>query len=251
MLTHLHLLVVLCLLAGACRQQVHTPSKDEVNFSYTRQNFGASAGDLLTARRFTSLLVEVQYMRGYKPNEAALLNLKLFLQQHLHKPEGIYFIQEEIPPVADTVLTSAQVDSIQKVNRKIFNQGSRFALYILYTNGHYENMRVLGHAFLNSCIVIYGRTIKANEGVFSIPDQTTIESTLLTHEIGHLLGLVNTGTAMQEAHTDTAHEQHCKNPDCVMYWSMSVQPEFGPLMQRGIPCLDSACMRDLILKGGR
>ena len=45
-----------------------------------------------------------------------------------------------------------------------------------------------------------------------------IEQSTLVHEMGHALGLVNTGLPMDVAHQDTAHGPHCNNPDCVMYW---------------------------------
>lgn len=245
------LLVLLAFLTTGCIKQQRTDSSDEANFAYGRRNYGSSAQDLLTARNYLSLIVEVQYMEGFKPDETALKNLGRFLQQHLNKPGGIYFTEKQIPAVADTVLSHDEVNDIQQINRTLYSKGSRFALYILYTNGHYKNKHVLGHAFLNSCIVIYGAAIKANAERFSIPTQTTLETTLLKHEMGHLLGLVNKGTEMQEEHSDSAHEAHCQNPGCAMYWSMGVKPEFGPLALKTIPDLDSACLNDLRKIGGR
>lgn len=244
--------VGICLLAlglwWGCKKEPRSDSSDEANFSYRERNFGASASDFLSARRFTSLIVEVQYMEGFKPDEAALHNLRSFLQSTLHKPEGIVFRQTMIPAVADTVVDNDAVRYIQKEHRSILPRNGQMALYILYTNGRYENPNVLGHAFNNTCIVMYGKTIKQHEQALSFPTQTTLETTVLLHEMGHLLGLLEKGKAMEIDHEDTAHEAHCNNPTCVMYWSMSIKPSFGPLVGDAIPCFDSACLRDLARK---
>jgi hypothetical protein len=248
---YLFLLLITVIALTSCKKEKKSDSDDEANFSYGEKNFGASADDLLQARKFPSLIVEIQYMEGYEPDEAAILNLKQFVQEHLHKPHGILFIQKQIQAVTDSILTNKQVDSIQKADRTVLSRNGQIALYILYTNGHYENKNVLGHAFKNTCIVIYGKAIKQHQAVFSFPTQTTLESTILLHELGHLLGLVNKGSPMKVDHADTAHDSHCLNPDCVMYWSMSLVPTFGPLKGDAIPCFDSACLQDLKAAGGR
>ncbi len=160
----------------ACKKEVRTASLDEINFSFHEQNFGASAGELLKDDAFTSLAVEVQYMQDFKPDEKAIENLKIFLSRHLHKPGGIFFYEKEIKPVADTILSRKQVDSIRRANRTVYTKGKMLALYILYTNGEFENPHVFGQAFRNTSIVIYGRTIMQYAHVFSFPSQTTIEN---------------------------------------------------------------------------
>ena len=114
-------------------------------------------------------------------------------------------------------------------------QNQRLAVYILYTNAASVNGHVLGQSFRHNSIVIYGRTIKQYEHVFSFPSQTTIETMLLLHEWGHLFGFVNKGSSMMDDHADTRHEAHCQNPECIMFWHMSVQPNFGPLHSRVMP----------------
>jgi hypothetical protein len=243
--------LIVIIFITCCNERPRTDSEDETNFSYNERNFGASARDLLSARKFPAMIVEVQYMEGFPPDEAAMLNLRNFMEEHLNKPHGILFTQKQIPAVADTILNSEQVDSIQKANRTHGSDNGRIGLYILYTNGHYENKNVLGHAFKNTCIVVYGKAVKQHHKTLSFPTQTTMESTLLLHEFGHLLGLLNSGSAMEIAHIDSAHEAHCSNAGCVMYWSMSLKPSFGPLIGDAIPCFDSACLMDLKWNGGK
>ncbi len=235
---------------SACKKRIKSDSTDEINFSFHEYNFGASADELLKDDRFTSLAVEVQYMKGFKP-DARAIEILTFLRQHLHKPGGIYFYQKQIKPVQGTILSRKQVDGIRRSNRTIYTKKNQIAVYILYTNGRFENPYILGHAFRNTSIVIYGKVVKDNENVSSFPTQTTIESTLLLHEMGHLLGLVNKDSQMQADHADTAHEAHCMNPECFMYWSIPIKPQYGPVALKHLPSLDASCQNDLIENGGK
>ncbi len=244
-LIHAGIIVLLCLLLSSCKSNTNTDSEDEANFSQYRKGYGTSADALLTARTYTSLLVEVQYMKGFAPDEGALSNFRQFLQSQLHKPGGIYFSFKEIPAAQDTTLNREQLAEIHRLYRTAFTTGTQFSLYVLYTNGYYKKQSVLAHALFNSCIILYGAAVKANAESFTFPTQNTIETTLLLHEMGHLLGLVTDGNAMKAAHSDSSHHPHCENPNCVMYWSMAIAPDYGPLRLRPFPTFDSACLQDL------
>lgn len=244
-------LLVLFSFISSCGKRTPDDSFDEVHFSFHERNFGASADELLKGDKFTLLTVEIQYMKGFKPDSVAVANLKSFLMTHLNKPSGIVFFQKEIEAVGDTVLSAAQVYRISKKNRAVYTGAKRIAIYILYTNGHFQNPRILAHAFRSTSIVIYGKPVKEYEDVFSFPSQTTIETNLLLHEMGHLLGLVDKGSNMTSMHADSGNKAHCINPDCVMYWAVGIKPEFGPLLPHKIKFFDTACLNDLKANGGK
>jgi hypothetical protein len=48
---------------------------------------------------------------------------------------------------------------------------------------------------------------------------------ILTHEIGHVIGLVDNGLPMVDDHRDpvTEHGAHDKSQDCIMYWAYEGQ----------------------------
>src|SRR5690606_19475871 len=50
---------------------------------------GTSGSDLLDDMKFTSMRVEVAYVTGFEPSPSTLANLKSFLEQRTHKPNGI------------------------------------------------------------------------------------------------------------------------------------------------------------------
>lgn len=45
-----------------------------------------------------------------------------------------------------------------------------------------------------------------------------VEQATLVHEMGHALGLVQTGVPVTSDHHDEDHQGHCTNQDCVMYY---------------------------------
>ena len=50
---------------------------------------GASANDLLSSAKFTSIKLEIQYMPGYVPDAASINNAINFLNNLVNKPGGI------------------------------------------------------------------------------------------------------------------------------------------------------------------
>jgi predicted Zn-dependent protease len=221
-----------------------------IDFSFHERNFGASSQEFLKSDKYTSLRVEVQYMKGFKPDRAALKNLKDFLEKHLNKPEGIFVITKEIKPTGKLVLNRQEVDSIRKVNRTVYSTINQIAVHILYTDGDYINNSILGEAYRNTSIVLFGKSIKDNSGRISKPSRTTLETTLLLHEFGHLLGLMDKGSPMYTDHKDASNHSHCQNKNCLMYYGIDIEDKFGPLIKREVPQLDDDCLFDLVANGG-
>ena len=101
-------------------------------------------------------------------------------------------------------------------------------------------------------MVIYGKTIQFIANHTNNLDRSTVESTVINHEFGHLFGLVNMGTLMQTNHEDTEGKGHCSVTNCLMAASF----QFGGSMMNVfdnniIPVLDDLCIGDLQANGGR
>lgn len=47
-----------------------------------------------------------------------------------------------------------------------------------------------------------------------------VEQATIVHEFGHAAGLVDNGLAQASPPNDAAHDGHCTNQDCVMYWAI-------------------------------
>jgi hypothetical protein len=246
--------VILFFLLIFCPSCVKSIAGEEETIDYAalhNKNFGASAHDLLSAEKYKSLKIEIQYMPGFKPDREAIYHLYTFLKEHLNKPEGITIITKEIAPDSSELLTTADVKAIEQKNRTAVTNGSQLALYILYTNGKYINDIIFGLAYRNTSAVIFGENIKKYSGRIGQPNRTKLEATVLLHEMGHLLGLMGKGTPMQEEHHDETHASHCKNRKCLMYYSIGTKDKFGYLIKGDIPTLDEHCLADLKANGGK
>lgn len=215
------------------------------------QSAGSSAKALLSDDLFKSLHIEVQYMPGAKPTEATLANLTTFLGKHLRKPGGITFSLAEIPASADTVFSLKEVMEMEDRYRTRFTSTNEITVYVLFVDGYYGKPDLLGTAYRNTSTVLFGRHIQENSGQFKKPSRTYLESRVLQHEFGHLLGLVNMGAEAQKEHHDTAHEKHCTNQYCLMYHLAETEDYPSVLVRQKPPVLDADCISDLRANGGK
>ena len=212
---------------------------------------GASANEILSAAKYNSVKIEIQYMTGYAPDAAAISHLQNMLNTYINKPDGITVVTKEITPTSSTVLTIEQVKNIEETNRTAFTTGSQIALYVLYTNGNYTDNNVLGIAYRNTSIVIFGKNVYDHSGGLGQTSRTKLEATVNEHELGHLVGLVDLGSPMQVNHKDGSHGNHCNNSNCLMYYASETNDILGILLTGNIPTLDANCTTDLHANGGK
>lgn len=214
---------------------------------------GSNAKDLLSSNKYNTLIIEVQYMPGFAPNATTLTNLQTFLNTIINKPNGIIITTTQINSIGNSSLSLSDAQTIEKNNRTITNNKDTIGVYALFTDGDYAqntgNGKVLGVAYSGTSIVMFGKSIADNSGRGGGPSRVQLESIVIEHEFGHLLGLVNIGTPMQTNHIDAAHGNHCNVQNCLMYY----EAENGFLggLGNNIPTLDAQCRADLHANGGK
>lgn len=220
------------------------------------QALGSSARDLLSAEVYKSILIEIVYVKGYKPSEEALANLKSFLETRTFKPGGIHFIETEINSPEDPILSISEVINLEKKHRNFYTSEDNIAIFIFFVDGTSTNENddnfVLGTAYRNTSIVIYEKNIQKLSHQSGYIPKTEIEITVLKHEFGHLFGLVNNGSPAQSSHEDPENKAHCNNQLCLMNSSV----EFGKGAMKLIKgsqnfTFDENCLADLKANGGR
>lgn len=213
---------------------------------------GASAGDLLSATEFDRLVVQVQYVAGFRPTDAGLQDLEAFLNARLNKPGGIE-VRVGAPLQISTQARYSADDAraLERQHRTVYTNGTTIAAYLLFLNGEYAGgANVLGVAYNNTSMAVFIEKISQYTGGPLEPSQATVEATVANHEFGHLLGLVNNGSPMQTEHQDEPNGQHCDNENCLMHYSVRLTDFISNLLG-GMPQLDQNCLDDLRANGGK
>lgn len=234
-----YLLVLTSLIFTACQKELPVSTNDY-------KTLGSSAHDLLSSAVYTALRIEINYLRGYEPDNASLSNLKKFLQNYLNKPDGIQIVTNNIAASGKTTLSLSDIVAIEKKNRLEFTTGNTIAVHILIVDADYTDPNDLGISYWNTSFCLFGKAIYANSGNSAQVSRTNLLSTLLEHEFGHLLGLVGQGSPEQSPHHDALNSLHCSNPNCLMYSLIETNPN-----STVIPSFDADCLADLRANGSK
>ena len=242
--------ILILLFVIACKKETTFSNNPDANDLHNK-SVGASANALLGAGTYKSLKIEVQYMTGFAPDATALNHLQTVLNTYLNKPSGISVVTKEISASSSTTLSIDQIKNIEEQNRTVFTSGDQLGVYFLYTNGNFTDNNVLGAAYRNTSMVLFGKTIHDNSGALGQTSRTKLEGTVLDHEFGHILGLVDIGSPMQTNHKDAAHGNHCSNTNCLMYYASDTKDILGFLLTGNIPPFDASCIADMHANGGK
>lgn len=248
---HLYLLIAVLVAFSGCKKD----SKYRIR-KYHRQEVGSSAHEILSDKKYESITVEIVYMTGYRPTDNAMNNLQAMITQYCNKPGGITFTYHEISAQGKSAYSISDVRTIEDDTRQQFTYKKDLAVYFLFLDGpsgeNQGSEMVLGQAYYNTSMVVYEKSLQDNSGGFGQPELYKLETTVINHEFGHILGLVNNGTFMYHAHQDTAHGAHCSNQNCLMYWEAETGTLFSNLTgSTPIPVLDANCVKDLQENGGK
>jgi hypothetical protein len=166
-----------------------------------------------------ALTIEVLHHRAARPSSAALDHLVSSLRPVLDKPGGIDVAgPREIPGDARTW----RLDDLQELaerHRQVTSSESRASMLVLSVAGEYEDPGVLGLAMSATEIVIFPQQI-GDLATSLLGGSSRIERSVLLHEAGHLLCLVNIGYTSELDHEDPDHPHHSRHRDSVMFWAV-------------------------------
>lgn len=223
--------------------------------SLNKKSVGASAHDLLSADKYKKVVLEIQFVEGFEPQTATVNSLKTLMEQRMNKPNGITVKLSPLPAAGfgKTSYSINDIAAIEENNRQEYTTADAIAIYFFFADGRFSedsgNSKVLGVAYRNTSMAIFEKTIQELSGGFTQPSRTKLETVVMQHELGHILGLVNVGTPMVTPHQD--HEHHCDNTNCLMYWAVETGDVVQNLLGTGMPVLDQNCLNDLKANGGK
>lgn len=233
-----------------------TQENSEVSTVENRKPTGASANDLLSDSVYKKLVVELAYIDGFKPTEKSLNAFKSFINERTYKPNGVEIRLKAIPTKEKETYTINDIVTLEEQYRTMYNTQETITVWVLFVNGKSSKDTdasfVLGTAYYNTSFVIFEETIQELSNSTFEPERSLLESSVIHHEFGHILGLTNLGTPLQSDHEDLNHPKHCNEKSCLMYWSAETSQGLESLFSSNeIPKLDSQCIADLQANGGK
>lgn len=174
---------------------------------------GSAASFFLRPEPATVLVVEVCAEAGAEPDAATMDHVASVLGAVSAKPvrtsSGDALSGREAWSAADL---RAAADACAPRD-----QGSTGYLRLLFVHGRYaEADNVLGVAVRGDVAAIFSDAV--DESASPLVGPGAIEVAVTTHEVGHLLGLVD--LHLRTGRSDPEHPGHSPNRDSVMYWAV-------------------------------
>jgi hypothetical protein len=134
------------------------------------------------------MVIELVYVQGFEPSATA--NFISFLNARSNKPGGITVVKVDCL-TRKLLLTNQEIVAIEDANRtkQYCEPNSSMGSFIDRASASDSgNSYVLGTAYRNTSFVIYERD-DSELSDSPEPSRSLFETTVITHEFGHILGL--------------------------------------------------------------
>ncbi len=205
-----------------------------MGYSYVTRNFyfaerilspGESTLDYLRGQPYSRLLVEVDHVRGRQPSAFALDVLRERLLRYTDKREVIFVTSEELTEGRGNYSIQGLID-LYRQHHNHATGGDTAVVYVVYVNGvPLENREADGVAYTSRSMAVFRDQYAAPFA--DAGSRTSEEATVLVHEMGHLLGLVNLVYQSDQKtlhnspipYEDKDHPGHTMNTSDVMYYA--------------------------------
>ncbi len=212
--------------------------------------------DYIRGDRFHRLLLEVDTAPGLEPRAGVSDEIEARFGAILDKPDGIEVrLHDRNLPAPDNGVWTADalIELGQQVN-DIPTDADTIEIHTMWLGGRYENENTLGVAWQNRHIAMFPDRISDFCTDILLVGEVLCplaETAIWTHEVGHVIGLVDNGVDMVTDHEDAEHRKHDEDQDCIMYWSYDGADAIDLLNERvlagltGAPAFDDACLADI------
>lgn len=225
--------------------------------------FGGGSGpgpkDFVSAQTYTKWIIEIDTVQGMAAPQAAMDTLLQRLQSVANKPDGIEFRYDDTLPARGGSWSLEDVMDYSSAHQELKSNGKTVVLHLLLLDGNYEGGGTLGVAVSTERngkvvstgpIAIFSQAIRDGCGPVCLSGTTPAFRTVLVHEFGHAMGLVNNGAPMQTPHEDPQHPGHSNNRNSVMWWEAETNGLFN--LAGGPPDnFDANDRADLCALGGK
>jgi hypothetical protein len=191
-----------------------TAASNEVA-ALARGGVGAFAPAVLRANLSSRITVELLEQQGAAPTQPSLDHLVGVLRAVSGKTVEVT-AGSAVPGGARAWSTGDIVAAADAAGRAA-QGGGRAVLRLLFLHGSYGNDdSVLGVAVRGDVAAIFSDEVQSADT--PLIGSGAIESAVITHEVGHLMGLVD--LYLHTGRADPAHPGHSRNRGSVMYWAV-------------------------------
>jgi len=221
------------------------------------------AAGYLSPNTFEKIQVEFDTIEGRQLDEALEVG-KDAMMAATKKGTPILEGWSTLPSDPTALWDTSSLRQLEADHRITPVQGEHIGFYVMVLDGAYANdteeSKRLAMAYSGSSIAVFADTIQSTcDYALIFESDPAVKAglceamfgTALVHELGHLLGLVDEGTAMVEDHLDPDHRGHCTNPECIMHWSAE-QGKIADLVRtfilegkEGLEWAGEACVADI------
>lgn len=195
--------------------------------------FGGGPGpkDYVSDDDYTKWVIEVDSIQGQAPPAGVLDFVKGRLAAVVSKPDGIEVRIDDALPARGGTWSGKDVLDYSKAHFQADTSGKTAAIHLLFVDGRYEQEGVLGATFSRETnsgkvtetgpIVIFADAIRDGCGPICLSGTTPAFRSVVVHEFGHAIGLVNNGIDMVDPHEAStcngqADQGHSSNSNSVM-----------------------------------
>ena len=189
---------------------------------------------------FQRLVIELDYVEGHGPRDGVTSQVRQRLAQVLAKPDGVVVIEDQrlSSHGSGKTWTFAELDTFANDQFGMTVTEGTIKMHLLFLDGEYDedgSGTVLGLAWKSTHAALFKDTINSScqGGIAGLNEEEfcrRAEVSVMQHELGHVLGLVNNGLPMVEDHEDPDHPHHDESEGCVMYWAYENPDQIGSLL---------------------
>ncbi len=224
--------------------------------------------------KYTSVSIEIDFENGEQPYTGPIVGFgdtfdlsqanldRIFAGRKAVVLPRVIADMENVGPVADEELTSADILALAAAHRDLVDTATVKTYYMVFVSGYYADASgplpgVLGVSIGNSGVIAMFKDVIESTNIPALPNVVRyVEQSTLIHELAHSIGLTDNGVPMVSSHKDAAHGAHCNNEDCVMFWQNEGSADATQFAQQKLLTgssilFDSACLADVdALSGG-
>lgn len=220
---------------------------------------GTEPEDFLTDGTYKEWVLEVDAVTGHRPPTALFSALTSKLTPLVHKDDVRFQVDDTLQPgqAGDGGWSSDELRSLNRQHQDLETEGARVVTHVMFLDGRHEAGGVLGVAFGHDFVAIFSQEVQdVCTNALLCPGVQDILEAVTTHELGHILGLVDNGVPMVEDHEaetcqDRPDEGHSTNTRSVMYCQVETVSILSILGDGPPTNFDGQDRADLRAAGGR